>query len=664
MAASTIVPLTEHSQELFINYYNKLQESQSTSREELRAKFEEADKQYQREVDSTEEQRKAKAANNAGNQDKLQNVVVPVVAPQVETAVVYQTSVFLTGYPLFGVVASPRYIDAALQLETKIEDESHIGGWRRELILTFRDGYKYNLAPVEVTWCSDVTTYVPSTDPAVSVTEAAVKKVLWSGNKLRRLDPYNTFWDTRVAPTEVHKYGEFIGYTELMSKIRLKAFVASLQDKLTTNLRPAFESSLEAGLATNAGAHNFYIPSINPGVTIKPSAEDVDWMQWVGMDDKNSKDKIKYRGAYEVTTLYCRILPSEFALTVPARNTPQIYKLVIVNHKHIIYAELQTNAHNYLPIIIAQPLEDGLAYQTKSLANNATTFQQLTTSYMNSIIASRRRAIADRALYDPSRITSAAINSPNPSAKIPVRPAAYGQDLSKSVYAFPYREDQAANSMQQIGFLISLANNLAGQNPARQGQFVKGNKTLSEFDDVMQNANGRDQLVSILLEDQLFTPMKEIIKTNILQYQGGTTLYNRDKKRMVEIDPVKLREAVMAFKVSDGSLPSSKILNTDNFAVALQVIGSSPQIGSGYNIAQLFSYLMKTQGADVSDFEKSPEQVAYEQAMMNWQNVAALAIEKGQPVPPQPVPANYGYNPGNADNQAEQEDGAHKAAEE
>ena len=63
----------------------------------------------------------------------------------------------------------------------------------------------------------------------------------------------------------------------------------------------------------------------------------------------------------------------------------------------------------------------------------------------------------------------------------------------------------------------------------------------------------------------------------------------------------------------------------------------------------MFSYIMKTQGADLKAFEKSPEQQAYEQALGAWQNMAQLAIEKGKEVdavlPPQPLPEQYGYDP-------------------
>jgi hypothetical protein len=53
---------------------------------------------------------------------------------------------------------------------------------------------------------------------------------------------------------------------------------------------------------------------------------------------------------------------------------------------------------------------------------------------------------------------------------------------------------------------------------------------------------------------------------------------------------------------------------------------------------------MKTQGALISDFEKTPEQVAYEQASNQWMQMAQLALSKGQPWNnPQPTPQQFGY---------------------
>ena len=648
MATSTPVPVSKTTQKAFIEFYKSAQDMQNEDRSEFRNHLEYIDRTYQREVLNTKENTRAKAANEAGDAYRYQDMTVPVVLPQVEAAVTHQASVFLSDGTLFDVVSSPEYINEALQMQTVLENEAVRGGWTRELIMHFRDGFKYNFAPIEVSYGREVT-YAIETSAAAegSDNQAVTKKTIWAGNKVKRLDPYNTFVDRRVPPSEVYKRGEFAGYTELLTRIELKSLITELPEVIVGNVVPAFNSSTGGTSSIDSSAQAFYIPSINPRVSDQQDDKSgSNWLRWASLSE--DKKDIDYKDMYQVTRLYCKVLPSEFGMKIPKSNTPQIFKLIIVNHTEVIYAELQTNAHNYLPILIGQPLEDGLDYQTKSLADNGTGFQELATAYMSSVIASRRRAISDRVLFDPSRITSAAINSANPSAKIPVRPAAYGKNIADAVYAFPYREDQAGNDMSQISSVVGLANQLSGQNPVSQGQFIKGNKTNQQFDQVMNNSTGRDQLAAVMLQSQVFVPMKEILKINILQFQGGVTLYSKSAKQDVAIDPVSLRKAVLNFKVSDGLNPANQVINSEGFAVALQTLGSAPNIAQGYNLSPLFSYLMKTQGADLTPFEKSPEQVAYEQASAQWTAIAQQLIEKGgdpKELPPQPIPQQYGYDP-------------------
>ena len=608
----------------------------------LRTQLETADKAYMREMDNTTQQQRAALSNAYGDPTKFQNITVPVVLPQVEGAVVYQSSVFLTGHPLFGTVASPEYQDEATQFNSVIEEQQIRGGWVAELMMHFRNGAKYNLAALEVDWKRKVTAELV-TDLGFSSKLARPKQVIWEGNALKNLDLYNTFWDTRVNPLEVPERGEFAGYTELMSRVTLKAFLNSLPHN--TNVKEAYESS------PGGNGNIYYTPILNPKAFINDkykAANTMDWMAWVSA--AKSDVKIDYKDMYEVSTLYARIIPSDHKIRVPSANTPQVWKFIIVNHSVIVYAERQTNAHGLIPILFSQPNADGLGHQTKSLAENVKPFQDIASAMWNSVIAARRRAISDRGIYDPSKIDPKHMNNDASNAKIPVRPSAYGQPVQNAYYSIPFRDDQSGILMQESNSVIQMANLVSGQNQVRQGQFVKGNKTRQEFDTVMGNANGRDQITAMLYESQLFTPLKEILKLNILQYQGGTSIYNREEGRVIEIDPIKLRKAVLAFKMSDGLLPTDKLINGDTLRQALQAISTSPVLGQDYNVGQAFSYLMKTQGADLKPFEKSAEQKAYEQAVSAWQQTVLEALKAGaskEQLPPQPTPEQYGWKPSN-----------------
>lgn len=644
MAANTPTILGKKSQEGLLAFEKQcytLLTSQWNVREQMR----EIDLVYMREQDQLALQKKAKLANRYGDSSKFQNVTVPVVMPAVESAVVYQSSVFLSGEPIFGCVAPPQYEDAAQQMEAILGEQSTKGGWIRHLQMFLRDGFKYNTSAIEVSW-EDRKVPSYATDMSFdSGKQAKMSNIIWSGNTLKRLDPYNTIWDVRVPITQVSEHGEFVGYTELMSRIRLKMYITSLPNKMVDNVAEAFRAGGAGYSGTNSTAGTYYIPPINNDALVNLNLRgSMDWMAWAAASGTNNASLKDQKNVFEVTTIYARICPIDFSMSVPSRTEVQIWKLVFVNHQVLIYAERQNNAHDRLPVLFGQPLEDGLSYQTKSFAKNIQPIQDVSSALMNSVIASRRRAISDRGLYDPTRVSEHNINSDNPAAKIPVRPAAYGKPLNEAYYPIPFNDNQSGVSIQEIGNLMKMGEMISGQNPARQGQFVKGNKTQTEYSDVMNNSNGRDQNTSILLEAQVFTPLKEILKANILQFQGPASVYNPAKQQLVNIDPIKLRQAIINFKITDGLAPASKVIGGDALQTSLQVIGSSPQIGAGYNIGPMFSYLMKTQGAHITEFEKSKEQVAYEQASQQWLSMAQLAVQKGEEWKiPQPTPEQFGY---------------------
>lgn len=649
-----VFKLEDLSHDLLIQYHRRhydLMNQQWSLRSAMRL----IDLAYLREQDMTIDQWRAKISNKLGDSDKIQNITVPVIRPQIEAAVAYQAAVFLSQYPMFELSASPNEQDIAAQLQALIEENSIRGGWVREFILFFYDAFKYNLSAIEVDWGQEISP-VLETD-VTQGTDAKVTNILWQGNTVERWDMYNTYWDTRVQLDKVPTEGDFAGTTKIKTRVGLRRLLESLTVKLTDRFDSAFEAPTMLNIPiSGSDTLGFCVPSLNPDVLVDYSLIDQDnWDAWAGLDHAHKSGAINYKGVYEISKEYCRIIPAEFNMDVDNANVPQIWKFVIVNHSVVVSAERMTNAHDKIPVLFGAPLEDGLGYQTKSLASNSIPFQQVASAIMNGVLAGRRRAVTDRMIYDPSRISDKHINNPSPTAKIPVRPSAYGKPITDSVYQIPYREDQAATGLQEVQTIIGLSNSLNNQNQARQGQFVKGNKTDTQWESTMSNATSADQLSAQKLEAQVFTPMKEIIKLNYLQYQGGTEVYSAYQQKLVKIDPVALRKAALAFKVTDGLLPKEKVMSTEARKVAMQVIGTSPTLNQGYNVAPLFSYIMKLENVDLRPFEKPPQQINYERAAEMWMQTAQLAIQKGvQFNTPQPTPQQFGWDPNAQNSQSTQ----------
>lgn len=594
----------------------------------FRSRLETADHKYARTLNLNTESERARIANRYGDATKLQNVIVPVVMPQVESALGYLTEIFLSGNPIFAISSEPDKQDVALMYNTIIEDSSIRGAWKAEFIKFFRDGLKYNLHAMEVDWCTKKVFKLETDLDYLGGMEGKKKQISWQGNALTRCDPYNTFFDWRVPPHKVHSEGEFVGEVRIMSKIALRRYLDSLPMVYQEQARAGYESGFGG---------KFYVPQINQDA-LRPSAPKAfDWLSWVQDIPSGGEMKLNYKNAYEVMVLYVRLIPSEFGIVVPARNSPQIWKLIVVNNKHLVYAERQTNAHDFLGIVVGQPINDGLYYQTKSFADNIGPFQDIASSLWNAKLASARRRLTDRMLFDPQRIRLADINSPEPNAKIPVRQSAYGRPLQEAVFQIPFDDANSQFFVQEANAVIDMSYFASGQNRVSQGQFQKGNKTLHEFDTVMGNAGLRDKLMAQFIEDQTMAPIKEMIKLNILQYQPGGELYSRVLEKPVKIDPVKLRELSAEFKVSDGMTPVERMMGTEEYAIAMQTIQAVPALQQGYRVVPMFSYIMKLRGLDhLKDFEKPEFLTMYEQQVASWQVVASEAAAAGQPIPPQP----------------------------
>lgn len=595
---------------------------------DLRARFKYIDIEYIRENRMAIDQAVQSAiANRGGDKRKIQDMVIPVVEPQVESSLAYLTSVFLTGMPIFGIVSGPDNEDEAEQIEAVVSENSMTGGWPREFMMFFRDGLKYNFSAIECDWCTKKV-YTLETDVKQGIgANATAKEIQWQGNTIKRCDPYNTLFDPRIKLTEQHIKAEFVGHVELHNRVSLTQYLQSLPYRMN------YTKALQSTMQLNSGIMQlYYIPEIfteNLSPTTKTMGL-VNWDVWAN-GGKLGANGMNYKNLYQLVTRYVRIVPKDFELNVPANGQVQIWKIVTVNDAEIVYIERLSNAHNYLPIIFGQPIEDGLNLQTKSFAQKQIPLQDIASSLVNARFAARRRAITDRGLYDPSRIDPKHMESDSPTAKIPVRPNAYGQDLSKAYYAIPFKDEQTGGIMGDVHEVMNFSNLLSGQNNAQQGQFVKGNKTRSEYEDVQNRASGRQQTMALCLEYQVMVPAKKIILYNVLQYQPSGEVYSYAEKKPVNVNPIDLRKKAYQFKVSDGLTPSSKLMGGEMLQSAMQIVGTSQELNEEYSVGGIFSALMHLGGLDIDAFKR-------DQANIDQRHQQQIALEQAKRTPVQGQP--------------------------
>ena len=405
------------------------------------------------------------------------DIVPPIVVSQVDSYVAYLAEVFLSGSPLFPVVSSPAKRQWAEKMEALMDDHATIGGYARQLLLFLRDGVKYNFCALEAEWDS-IDQFSVLEDVTVSAGQR-IKRTPKKFTRVTRLDPRNVVWDWTMSPGDISEQGDFAGYVKVMSRVKLKRLLNKWsKEGKAYNIDKAEASSF----STVAPGSVNYTTAPVISKYVQPDNSSGGWDRWFEPVAKKNGERSPMPGSmHEVFFLYARIMPADMGIDAPQPNTPQIWKFVIVNNKWVVYADRVISAYDYLPILFGQPLEDGLGYQTQSIAEGEIPFQEAANTLFNIRFAASRRAVSDRALYLPEMISPADINSKAAAPKIPVRISALSQrPIQEAYHQIPFDTRGTETTIQDAATIMQFSKELHGINGPKQGMFKKGNKSVQE----------------------------------------------------------------------------------------------------------------------------------------------------------------------------------------
>lgn len=548
----------------------------------------------------------------AGEQCDISNrIVSPIVVSQVDTLHAYLCDVYLSGYPIFPVASTYRDRALAETIEAVIDDHATISRYARELKLAFLDSLKYNFSAIETSWAPMHSTNVAYDATAVGEEATRAQKREYQHiNKLKRINLRNAFWDTTVLPTDIASNGEFFGYSEQVTRIELIRHLQYLHNEGLTN------NALKKTALESPFPHDLWNedPIINSFLQEAQGSREFNWEAFWNDESQDLGKKFKLPGngenLYVKTKIYCRIVPSEFNLTVPAKDTVQIWCLEFINGTHLISARPYTSPTDEFPTAVGQSIEDGMGLQTQSPAEKNIDLQEMISFLMRTRIAGSRRALGDRAIYDPEVIHPDDINNPSATSKIPARAVGLlNRDIRTAYYQIPFENNGTISAVQDAVMLTQYSKELDGTNNATNGQFQKGNKSVTEFSTIMSNAENRMRMIALCIELSLLIPIKTTLKYNLLSYGKDTAVTSPKTGKKFEIQMQQIVEAGFAFEIADGYTPKSKLAATEAIANGLNTISTNQILAQqlGPMLAPMFIHLMTLAGVKGIE-EYMPEQ--------------------------------------------------------
>lgn len=569
---------------------------------------------------------------------------IPTVFSRVDSGRAGLNSIFLSSFPVFKTIAPPELLQIQEQYDAVIEADSEKFGWVHQLSMCHLDALKYDICCAEVDW---TVLSVPKTIRDEESGQLSISyQQVYAGNSITRIHPANAFWDCSVPIYEVHTKGDYAGYTELYSLQRLLGLLHSLEYTEEEINKLIFPTEAQKRAA------NFYSvidnkislyekPTISrevPDVSPEDSAAHFD-IPDDAIADKFSAEKKAITQGYEVTKIYLRTIPAVLGLSSKdvGATIPRLYLVILLNGVHTISIEELSHDHNYLPMVFSSLLNDSVGQTSKSFSHNLESLQVVANKLITLDIQSARRAISDRAIYNPHIIDPAHVNNPSATAKIPLKKSSPSADVRAAYLPVPYQDSALGTRTQQAMAVMSFADEISGQNPVTQGQFIRGNKTNQQFQESMSASEARKISMALGLAATFYFPIKEIIKFNIAQYQTSEETYSRSMEKKVTINAQELKSFLPEFQLADGLLTAARRLSSEVLTIAMQNFANFPELSVEYNINKMMIDLLSTsEGMKLDRYRRSTEEIQQIQQQQMAMAQARQEPEGEQPPAQQP----------------------------
>ncbi len=538
-----------------------------------------------------------KGATEAGTPEEFQTET-RYVKTIVDTEHAFLVSTFLAKQPMLQVISNGTYSELAEKITSYHADNAKNYTWRVEFQRAFKDGLKYNLLIMEVQWDKQIRLL-----NAKSPTGELLSTVVKEGTKVTRYNLYNSFWDTSVSPDCLPALGGFVGTSTVMGESAFADFVENSKQNIgefRTNALGALRSKPAPTTATTSDW--ITVPELY--TTAKVSQIDSAIASAMNFTGESPQRRTYQNGKYLVTTVHCRILPSNYGITsslaLPRVNKSAILTLIIVNETTLVYAGVRDEAHKSLPVVACLLRDDELGYDADSFSSNIEPFQSHASRLYSIDLKSSARTVGGVKVFDSTKIDQESVNHNHPSYSVPVKPSGIGQTNLRDLFVeIPFTDPGLGLRSQFAGTLGTLAFQAAGSNLVRAGQFVKGNKTNDQFQESISSANQRSFTSALLLEEVLFTTFKNLVHSNYIQY-SNTNFQNVSQDQLATISK--------NFIYADGLLNEDRAASTPALSQLAQLAITNPEFANDYSISKIMSQLLRVAGLKDLESYKYSEQ--------------------------------------------------------
>ena len=523
---------------------------------------------------------KGKATAADLNSELKLTITVPYMFSTLSTIVTYLVHTFAGRKPMFPLNSYKDEMQQSIPLmESVLQYNCDHTRLIRNLFNFMWDGQLYGLSILRTNWNVKMRnrTVWRSTGMGEKSTRTKELRVVYEGNDVLAVDPFNFFPDPNVPMCEVNKRGEFVFWRTFEGKHTIKRGEADglLQHVDSAGALPVKENSRGSGESQrNTRAHG----------------------NSLGEQDKD-RQGVEY---YQVDQGTIEIIPAELGLS--ARTWPEKWIFTILNESQIVQAEPFDADHEMHPVAVAEPYSTGYGFGQLAIADYLAPMQDIMSWLINSHAANVREVLNNSFVVDPGKIEMQDFNNKVPGAPriLRIKPSARGTDVRQAIMQLEV-QDVTQSHLGDLQVFQRLGDVMSGVNDNLRGIESSGTtKTATEVR--ISGEAGASRLASLakLISAQAMVDLQEQMVLNIQQYMSESFYVNivgTEGKESAQFVTPEMLVGDFHFPVHDGTLPVDKAAMAEAFGEITQLVLQDQELRAGYDVMKLIDHLAELAGA-------------------------------------------------------------------
>lgn len=559
--------------------------------------------------DRKDQQRERDNRMGRGPKPTLTNL--ELVKTQLDEAVTYLMGVFAPDSGLFEAIASDEKQAIAKAFALKLNMDGDRKQYYRHYAKAFLDMLKYNFGGWLVTWEQQRGTKLqPSTDR----TNIEIKKnqVVWEGNRIQSIDPYNALWDKSIMACDIAEYGEFFALVDVHRNFRVKKMEADGEI-----------FGIDRFIKTSSGMQLKYYqkkPTLRLDINVdqRVGRSETDWVSWFSAGGTN-----EVQSGIETVHYFGWLNPTDFGLS--DSDTLEIWCITMMANHYVVSANKMENAHGLLPFAVATPNDDGLDTQTRSYGETLIPLQRFASHLFNVHVESSRKSLYGITFYDPTVIPFNEYPD-DVAAKIPIKPKGYGKPLKEHVYQV-FDAPNTDKTIEHFKGVLEVMQKVLPTDILKQVASLE-RATSYQAAATVQGGNRRCQKLAKMIEDMAMKKVRFMVMYNIFEKQTTIKMMGPDGSDQ-DINPIDFVDANIEFVVSDGLKGIDKLQIIEGYKEILNVMIQNRDAMQEYDIVEFLNYISSLLG-DRTDLTQFKQKTIWNQLPPEVQEVVSQLIQSGK----------------------------------